>query len=84
MRAHHSIRAIARQSGRAPSTISRELARHTTRPDKSYDASLAAFRGRLTRCRCRRRPKLHLDGELFELVVSLLRKVWSPEQIART
>ncbi|WP_168183927.1 helix-turn-helix domain-containing protein [Halomonas sp. GFAJ-1] len=30
MRAHHSIRAIAQQLGRAPSTISRELARHTT------------------------------------------------------
>ncbi|MGM1054210.1 MAG: IS30 family transposase, partial [Pseudomonadota bacterium] len=54
------------------------------RPDKAYDASLAGFRARLTRCRPRRRPKLHLDGELFELVVYLLRKYWSPEQIART
>jgi IS30 family transposase len=38
----------------------------------------------LTRCRPRRRPKLHLDSELFELVVYLLRKYWSPQQIART
>ncbi|WKV93670.1 helix-turn-helix domain-containing protein [Halomonas sp. HAL1] len=29
MRANHSIRAIARQLGRSPSTISRELVRHT-------------------------------------------------------
>ena len=33
MRASHSIRTIARQLVRAPSTISRELARHTVRPD---------------------------------------------------
>ena len=29
MRVHHSIRSIARQLGRAPSTISRELTRYT-------------------------------------------------------
>ncbi len=84
MRTHHSIRAIAQQLGRAPSTISRELAHHMVRSDKAYDASLAGYRARLTRCRPRRRSKLHLDGELFELVIYLLRKYWSPEQIART
>ena len=84
MQGHHSIRSIARQLDRAPSTISRELTRHTVRPDIAYDASLAGYRARLTRCRPRRCPKLHLDGELFELVVYLLRKYWSPEQIART
>nr|WP_240457936.1 IS30 family transposase [Halomonas socia] len=80
MQAHHSIRTIARRLGRAPSTISRELARHTIRPDMAYDASLAGYRAQLTRCR----PKLHLDGELFELVAHLLRKYWSPQQIAST
>ena len=84
LRASHSIRAIARQLGRAPSTISRELARHTVRADKRYDASLAGYRAGLTRCQPRRRPKLHPDSELFELVVYLLRHYWSPEQIART
>jgi len=84
MQGHHSIRSIARQLDRAPSTISRELTRHTIRPDIAYDASLAGYRARLTRCRPRRCPKLHLDGELFELVVYLLRKYWPPEQIART
>jgi len=84
MRANHSIRAIARQLGRSPSTISRELVRHTVSPNRAYDASLAGHRARLTRCRPRRSLKLPLDGELFELVVYLLRKYWSPEQIART
>ncbi len=84
MRAHHSIRTIARQLRRSPSTISRELARHMIRADKAYDASLAGYRAGLTRCRPRRRPKLHPEGELFELVVYLLRKYWSPQQIART
>lgn len=37
-----------------------------------------------TRCWPRRSPELPLNGELFELVVYLLRKYWSPEQIART
>ncbi|BBI50696.1 hypothetical protein HORIV_31170 [Vreelandella olivaria] len=84
MQGHLSIRAIACQLGRGPRTISRELVRHTVRPDRAYDASLAGYRARLTRCRPRRSPKLPLDGELFELVAYLLRKYWSPEQIART
>nr|WP_245798120.1 helix-turn-helix domain-containing protein [Chromohalobacter japonicus] len=73
IRANHSIRAIARQLARAPSTISRELVHHTVRPDIAYDASLAGHRARLSRCRAHRCPKVHLDGELFELVVYLLK-----------
>lgn len=84
MRATHSIRAIAAHLNRAPSTISRELARHTVNVSKGYDASLAGFRARLSRHRPRRQPKLHAGGELLEVVVYLLRKYWSPEQIART
>ena len=84
MRATHSIRAIASHLGRAPSTVSRELTRHTVSVAAGYDASLAGYRARLARHRPRRRPKLHPDGELFELVVYLLRKYWSPQQIART
>jgi len=64
--------------------VSRELARHTIDSIKGYDASLAGYRARLTRHRPRRRLKLHPAGELFEIVVHLLRKVWSPQQIART
>ncbi|MFD2435059.1 helix-turn-helix domain-containing protein [Modicisalibacter luteus] len=48
MRATHSIRAIATHLGRASSTVSRELARHTFAPSRagglpvSLDASLAS------------------------------------------
>ncbi|MFM9271932.1 helix-turn-helix domain-containing protein [Halomonas elongata] len=84
MRATRSIRAITTHLGRAPSTVSRELARHAASSVKGYDASLAGYRARLTRHRLRRRTKQHPDGELFEVVVYLLRQCWSPAQIART
>jgi IS30 family transposase len=84
MRTTQSIRTIACHLGRAPSTVSREIARHTIDSIKGYDASLAGYRVRLTRHRPRQRPKLHPNGELFEVVVHLLRKYWSPQQIART
>nr|WP_246286754.1 helix-turn-helix domain-containing protein [Halomonas maris] len=51
MQGYHSIRIVARQLGHAPSTVSREIARHTVRPDMAYDARLAGYRARLTRCR---------------------------------
>lgn len=82
MRATHSIRAIATFYG--PCTVSRELARHTVDPIKGYIASLAGYRARLTWHRPHQRPKLRPDDELFEVVVYLLRKYWSPQQIART
>jgi IS30 family transposase len=72
MRVTHSIRAISTHLGRAPSTVSREVARHTVDPIKGYDTSLAGYRACLTRHRPRQRRKLHADGELFEVVVYLL------------
>nr|WP_245798009.1 IS30 family transposase [Chromohalobacter japonicus] len=64
--------------------MSRELARHTIDAIKGYDASLAGYRARLARHRPRQRLQLHPNGELFEVVVHLLRQYWSPQQIART
>lgn len=84
MRATHSIRAIASHLGRAPSTVARELARHTVNIVNGYDASLAGHRARLMRHRSRRPLKLHPAGELFDFVVYMLRRHWSPQQIART
>ncbi|NIC38257.1 IS30 family transposase [Halomonas desiderata] len=84
MRTTHSIRAIAAHLGRAPSTVSRELARHTVDASSGYDASLAGYRARLARHRPRQQPKLHPDSELFDLVAYLLRQYWSPQQIAST
>ncbi|WP_262488962.1 helix-turn-helix domain-containing protein [Halomonas sp. ANAO-440] len=58
MRTTHSTRAIAAHLGRAPSTVSRELARHTVDASSGYDASLAGYRARLARHRPRQQPKL--------------------------
>lgn len=84
MQATHSVRSMAHHLGRSPSTISRELRRHTLVICRRYDASLAGHRARLTREKTRRRPKLCPDGELFEFVLHRLRRHWSPQQIDRT
>ncbi|MEQ5768286.1 IS30 family transposase [Halomonas sp. H33-56] len=84
MREGHSIRSIAKFLGRAASTISRELARHAVPSHAGYDASLSGFRATLTRHRARRQSKLRLGTPLFDLVTYLLRKYWSPRQIAIT
>ena len=75
-----SLRAIARQLGRAPSTISRELARNTS-PKLGY-LPYAAHRAAVAR---RPRPKprrLLASGPLRDYVVAGLTRRWSPEQIS--
>jgi IS30 family transposase len=74
-----SIREIARQLGRAASTVSREVTRHGGRPayraheanDQAWDSSL--------------RPKkclLAVNRKLRDIVASRLVLDWSPEQIS--
>lgn len=74
-----SVRAIAAQVHRAPSTISRELARHGGRAQyRAATADAAAWRRA-------RRPKpcrLALEPRLGRLVAAKLRADWSPCQIA--
>ncbi|MDH2421805.1 hypothetical protein [Cobetia amphilecti] len=55
IRATYSIRANAQHLSRWPSTVSREIARHSI---NGFDAIFAGYRARLTRHRPRRRPKL--------------------------
>lgn len=74
-----SIRAIARELGRAPSTISREIARNKGRRKyRAIDADDRAWRRA-------RRPKLCLLAcrpALRDYVADRLAADWSPEQIA--
>lgn len=76
-----SMRAIADHLGRSASTISRELRRN--RPGRwAYYAPVAHG----IACRRARRPKafkLERHPELARWVSRLLRKNWSPEQIAK-
>ena len=74
-----SIRGIARQLGRAPSTISREVARNNGRRGyRAVDADDRAWRRarRPKRCLLARRPALR------GYVADRLAADWSPEQIA--
>ena len=77
--AGQSLRALAQQLGRAPSTISREVARHGGRlAYRAHEADAAAWQhaGRPKRCRLAQHPRLR------RVVARQLRRRWSPEQIA--
>jgi IS30 family transposase len=74
-----SLRSIARRLGRAPSTVSREVARHGggaryRANHANYEASRSALRPKPCR--------LALNGRLRSLVASKLALEWSPEQVS--
>jgi IS30 family transposase len=75
-----SVRSIAEQMGRAPSTISREIRRNRD-PDGRYRPHHAEHAARLRACKPRKR-RIAVDGVLAEVVQRLLARRWSPEQVA--
>lgn len=77
------LRAMGRFLKRAPSTISRELARNSDCKSGYIASQVGAQAGRL-RAKPRKALKLVMGNALFEIVVSYLKKNWSPEQIAGT
>lgn len=77
--AGESFRQIARRVGRAPSTISREVARGGGR--SRYRAE-KAHHGAYVRARRPKQPKL-VAGRLCDQVSTWLSELWSPEEIAR-
>ncbi len=77
--AGHSIRSIARELGRAPSTISREIQRNGDR--ESYRAS-QADQAAWDRAHRPKTCKLVENRALARIVAGRLRMSWSPEQIA--
>ncbi len=74
-----SLRAIARELGRSPSTISREVKAHGGRG--SY-RPMAAHRSARDRARRPKRTKLAANQRLCRQVTEDLERLWSPEQIA--
>lgn len=80
--AGHSFRATAQAMQRAPSTLSRELARHRTTP-VTYRAVPAQQRAHRWAHRPRKPRKLAIQPRLRTAVFTLLAHRWSPEQIAR-
>jgi transposase, IS30 family len=75
-----SIRAIARMLNRAPSSISREIARNAGAA--GYSFTYAQQRCRNRRIHSRPAPKLCVGAPLFEQVRQWLHLRWSPQQIA--
>jgi transposase, IS30 family len=76
-----SIRQIARCLGRAPSTVSREVARFEAYGQR-YLPSAADWASWLRHRRPGRKPRLVADPVLRDLVLAGLRQRWSPQQIA--
>lgn len=78
-KAHFSIRHMAAELGRSPSTISREFRRNRCRcgyrPGNAHQ--LAKQRARDGRCRIR------IRAAQWQGVAALLKQQWSPQQIAR-
>jgi IS30 family transposase len=79
-RAGLSIRKIAAEMNRSPSTVSRELRRNTISV-RGY-LPHTAHRLSVTRRARPRQPKLLANTELRELVQRRLGKKWSPQQIS--
>ena len=75
-----SIRAIARELCRAPSTISRELSRNRTAHDGHYRYDKADSYARARRSRSRRNS--HFTADDWVLVEHLIGLDWSPDQVS--
>lgn len=76
-----SIREIAAELGRSPSSVSRELWRNYPPEQKRYTPRLANERALLKR-KCRGRTERLKSDRIRSYVVRQLKERWSPEQIA--
>jgi IS30 family transposase len=75
-----SVRAIAKELSRAPSTISRELKRNLTAYDQAYRVERAHSYAVARRRRSRRNTRFAASD--WELVEHLIGLDWSPEQVS--
>ena len=79
-REKRTVREIARELGRSPATVSRELRRNID--DRGRYLPRSADRVATERIARPRARRLMVDTELRAVVVDLLGKRWSPEQVA--
>jgi transposase, IS30 family len=76
-----SERAIARELGRSPSTVNREVKRNADKSDGRYRVEKAASYAKARRSRCRRGTRFAV--EVVQEVHRLVQRKWSPEQVSR-
>jgi transposase, IS30 family len=81
-RAGEGVRAIARELGRSPATVSRELRRNVDTGSGTYRPHAAQRLAEQRRARAKT-GKLVADVELREFVQDKLNRRWSPVQIAQ-
>lgn len=79
LRLKRSLRELAEELGRAPSTVSREVRRNATAHDGAYRGEKAQSYSKARRSRSRRGPQY--SEKDMSRVYSALRQRWSPEQI---
>ncbi|MDI5904768.1 MULTISPECIES: IS30 family transposase [Streptomyces] len=82
LRAKKSLRAIARELGRDPATISREVRRNRDPRTGMYHPFQAQRRASVRRARSKE-GKVRRDPELKEFIQQRLDRRWSPEQICQ-
>lgn len=78
---HKSIRYIAKELGRSPSSISRELKKNTTSIRERYTPRQAQERT-LKKRKSRGRTERLKNNDIRQYVIEKLQLRWSPEQIA--
>ena len=74
-----SVRTIARDLGRSPSSVSREITKNIPKTHRRYTPRLAEVRAQAKRHEKQKRFK---NLSMWTEVVTLLKQGWSPEQIA--
>lgn len=77
-----SYRQIAKEMGRSPSTISREVKRNYSKKKDRYHPWRATVLYIVRRKNCRRKYKIDMSPELFEYLINTLEQYWTPEEIA--
>ncbi|XDO63887.1 IS30 family transposase [Streptomyces sp. RLB1-33] len=82
LRSGNSLRAIARELGRSPATISREVRRNSDPRTGKYHPFQAQRRAAVRRARSKD-GKMRRDPELKEFIQQRLDRRWSPEQICQ-
>ncbi len=77
-----SLRQIAKELKRSPSSVSREVKRNFSKKKKRYNPWRAQNLYIIRRKRCRQKYKITKNIKMYNYIIARLNKYWSPEVIA--